>query len=183
MRAVAKNITIAAMQPSLKELVLVLNTNYEPINVCTIRRAMGLIFADKASMLQNGRGEIHTARQIYPAPSVIRLERMVRRPRPKVKLNKQEIFRRDHYTCQYCGRNDVELTLDHIIPRRLGGRHSWENLVAACRACNHRKGGRMLDSAGMNLLSHPEAPAASAQYIFGRYLNENTDWDSYIKGW
>lgn len=180
---VAKTITIAAMQPSLKEPVLVLNTNYEPINVCTIRRAMGLIFADKASMLVNGRGEIHTSRQIYPAPSVIRLERMIRRPRPKVKLNKQEIFRRDSHACQYCGRTDVELTLDHIIPRRLGGKHSWENLVTACRACNHRKGGRMLDSAGMNLLSRPTAPTASAQYIFSRYLPANANWDSFIKGW
>lgn len=171
------------MQPSLKELVLVLNTNYEPINVCTMRRAMGLIFSEKASMLQNGRGEIHTAREVYPAPSVIRLERMVRRPRPKVKLNKQEIFRRDGHTCQYCGRKDVELTLDHILPRRLGGRHSWDNLITACRACNHHKGGRVLVEAGMQLLSQPHAPAASAQYIFGRYLAENTDWDSFIKGW
>lgn len=171
------------MQPNLREPVLVLNTNYEPLNVCTIRRAMGLIFADKASMLQNGRGEIHTSQDIFPAPSVIRLERMVKRPRPKVKLNKQEIFRRDSYTCQYCGRADIDLTLDHVIPRRLGGRHSWDNLVTACRVCNHRKGGRMADSAGMALLTRPQAPAASAQYIFGRYLDANQDWSNYIKGW
>ena len=79
------------MQSSLKDPVLVLNTNYEPLNVCTIRRAMGLIFSDKASMLANGRGEIHTSRDIFPAPSVIRLERMIKRPRPNVKLNKQEV--------------------------------------------------------------------------------------------
>lgn len=171
------------MQSSLKDPVLVLNTNYAPLNVCTIRRAMGLIFSDKASMLANGRGEIHTARTIFPAPSVIRLERMVRRPRPTVKLNKQEVFRRDSYTCQYCGRAGMELTLDHVIPRRLGGKHSWENLVTACRVCNHRKGGRMADSAGMTLLNHPQAPAASAQYIFGRYLTEFREWGTFIEGW
>lgn len=171
------------MQSSLKDPVLVLNTNYEPLNVCTIRRAMGLIFEDKASMLANGRGEIHTARTIYPAPSVIRLERMVRRPRPTVKLNKQEIFRRDNYTCQYCGRTGTDLTLDHVIPRRLGGKHSWDNLVAACRVCNHRKGGRMVDSAGMALMNHPKAPTATAQYIFGRYLNQYQEWLTFIQGW
>jgi len=171
------------MQSSLRDPVLVLNANYEPLNVCTIRRAMGLIFSDKASMLLNGRGEIHTSRNIFAAPSVIRLDRMIKRPRPNVKLNKQEVFRRDSYTCQYCGRTEADLTLDHVIPRRLGGTHSWENLVAACRVCNHRKGGRMLDSAGMHLTKRPEAPAASAQYIFGRYLNSNHEWVTYIEGW
>lgn len=172
-----------AMQPNLKEPVLVLNANYEPLNVCTIRRAMGLIFTDKASMLVNGRGEIHTATLSYPAPSVIRLERMIKRPRPKVKLNKQEIFRRDNYTCQYCGRSDAELTVDHVIPRHLGGDHSWENLVAACRNCNHAKGGRTAENAGMRLLKRPEAPSASATYLFGRYLSNNQDWTNYINGW
>lgn len=171
------------MQSSLKDPVLVLNANYEPLNVCTIRRAMGLIFADKALMLVNGRGEIHTARSIYPAPSVIRLDRMIKRPRPSVKLNKHEIFRRDNYTCQYCGRSEPDLTLDHVIPRRLGGKHSWDNLVTACRVCNHRKGGRMADSTGMKLMTRPEAPAASAQYIFGRYINNNREWVTYIEGW
>jgi 5-methylcytosine-specific restriction endonuclease McrA len=171
------------MHPNLKEPVLVLNANYEPLNVCTIRRAMGLVFLDKASMLVNGRGEIRTADSIYPAPSVIRLERMIRRPRPKVKLNKQEIFRRDNHTCQYCGRTDADLTLDHVIPRRLGGEHSWENLVTACRNCNHSKGGRTAETAGMRLRSRPQAPSASAAYLFGRYLNHNQDWTSYIEGW
>ena len=171
------------MHSNLREPVLVLNANYEPLNVCTIRRAMGLIFADKASMLANGRGEIHTTRTTYPAPSVIRLENMIKRPRPKVKLNKQEVFRRDNHTCQYCGRNDVELTLDHVVPRHLGGSHTWENLVTACRACNHLKGGRIAELAGMRLRNRPVAPTASAQYIFGRYLTSNQDWITYIKGW
>ncbi len=171
------------MHPNLKEPVLVLNANFEPLNVCTIRRAVGLMIAEKASMLVNGRGEIHTSKAMYPAPSVIRLERQVRRPRPNVKLNKQEIFRRDGYTCQYCGSTENELTLDHVIPRRLGGKHTWENLVTACKSCNHRKGGRMVDGAGMNLMSTPNTPAASAQYIFGRYVGANKEWANYIQGW
>ncbi|MCG8379811.1 MAG: HNH endonuclease [Proteobacteria bacterium] len=171
------------MHSSLKEPVLVLNANYEPLNVCTIRRAMGLIFAEKADMLVNGRGEIRTSRTTFPAPSVIRLGRMIKRPRPQVKLNKQEVFRRDNHTCQYCGAREAELTLDHVLPRSQGGLHTWENLVAACRHCNHRKGGRTAEKAGMRLNKRPVAPSASASYRFGRYLQANEEWGSYIQGW
>lgn len=171
------------MNSNLREPVLVLNANFEPLNVCTIRRAMGLIFADKASMLVNGRGEIRSAQRAYEAPSVIRLGVMIKRPRPKIKLNKQEVFRRDNYTCQYCGRTGSELTLDHVVPRRLGGLHTWENLVTACRQCNHHKGGRRVEHVGMKLRKRPEAPSASAQYIFGRYLTQNEEWNMYIEGW
>jgi 5-methylcytosine-specific restriction endonuclease McrA len=171
------------MHKNLKEPVLVLNANYEPLNVCTIRRAMGLIFAEKAAMLANGRGEIRTIRRSYPAPSVIRLGSMIKRPRPQVKLNKREIFRRDNHTCQYCGKNGGQLTLDHVIPRNLGGEHTWGNLVAACRLCNHRKGGRLAVHAGMKLRSTPKAPASTAKYRFGRYLQNNETWDNYIVGW
>lgn len=171
------------MHKNLKEPVLVLNANYEPLNVCTIRRAMGLIFMEKADMLANGRGEIHTSKRSYPAPSVIRLGNMIRRPRPQVKLSKQEIFRRDNHSCQYCGKNSGPLTIDHVIPRSMGGAHSWENLVAACRLCNHKKGGRLAAQAGMQLRTQPKAPSASAEYRFGRYLNNKLEWDSYIQGW
>ncbi|RME91123.1 MAG: HNH endonuclease, partial [Anaerolineae bacterium] len=120
--------------------VLVLNANFEPINVCTTRRAIGLILAGKAAMVVNGRGYIHTVSQAFPRPSVIRLERMIHRPRPRVKLTRREIFRRDNYTCQYCGRRTPMLTVDHVLPRHLGGKHTWTNVVTACPACNHRKG-------------------------------------------
>ncbi|MQC26327.1 MAG: HNH endonuclease [Chloroflexi bacterium] len=171
------------MHSSLLEPVLVLNANFEPMNVCTIRRAMGLIFSDKASMLVNGRGEVHTSSTSFPAPSVIRLDRMIKRPRPQIKLNKQEVFRRDRHTCQYCGSADGELTLDHVVPRHLGGSHSWDNLVTACRTCNHKKGGRTVENAGMQPRNRPSAPSASAKYIFGRYLSNNQGWDTYIEGW
>ena len=108
---------------------------------------------------------------------------MVKRPRPTVKLNKSEIFRRDHYTCQYCGKRTSNLTLDHIIPRHMGGAHTWENLVAACPSCNLRKGGRMVRQAGMRLLSKPAAPPASADYIFGKYLPNNEEWINFVSGW
>ncbi len=163
--------------------VLVLNANFEPINVCNTRRAIGLILTGKAILVQNGRGEIRTVSQTFPRPSIIRLERMVRRPRPRVKLTKREILRRDEYTCQYCGQHMPYLTIDHVIPRRLGGQHIWENLVTACPSCNHRKGGRTLEQAQMHLRRPPTEPPMSARYIFARHLKENMEWLPFIEGW
>lgn len=163
--------------------VLVLNANFEPINVCTTRRALGLILNGKASMVLNGRGVVHSVSQAFPKPSIIRLDKMIKRPRPKVRLSKREILRRDEYTCQYCGVKFNYLTIDHILPRRLGGGHTWENLVAACPNCNHRKGGRTLDQANMRLLRPPSEPPASAHYLFGRHLHNNLEWAPFVEGW
>jgi 5-methylcytosine-specific restriction endonuclease McrA len=163
--------------------VLVLNANFEPLNVCDTRRAVGLILLNKASLILNGRGEIQTVSSRFPAPSIIRLERMIKRPRQSVRLTKREVFRRDNYTCQYCGQRPLRLTVDHVIPRRLGGGHTWENLVTACPACNLRKGGRMLEHANMVLMHHPVEPPASALYLFGRYLDNNREWIPFIEGW
>jgi len=163
--------------------VLVLNANFEPINVCTIRRAINLILNGKADLIMNGRGEIKTVSHSYPRPSIIRLEKMIKRPRPHIRLTKREILRRDDYSCQYCGQHVAYLTIDHIVPRRLGGEHSWENLVAACPSCNHRKGGRTLDQAQMRLLHYPEEPPTSAFYLFARHLKENQEWLPFVEGW
>src|SRR5512140_3316650 len=126
----------------MTEAVLVLNANYEPVNVCDLRRAINLILAEKAMLVLNGRGVIHTVSQMYPMPSIIRLNLMINRPRAVVKLTRREVFRRDNYTCQYCGKHTINLTIDHVIPRHMGGRHIWTNVVAACSSCNHHKGGR-----------------------------------------
>jgi 5-methylcytosine-specific restriction endonuclease McrA len=167
----------------MHEPVLVLNANFEPINVCNTRRAIGLILSGKAGLVLNGRGEIKTVRSTFPRPSIIRLEKMIKRPRPTIKLTKREILRRDDYTCQYCGYRSTHLTIDHVVPRRLGGQHSWDNLVAACPACNHRKGGRMIEQAQMRLLHAPVEPPSSAFYLYSRHLGENSEWVPFIKGW
>jgi 5-methylcytosine-specific restriction endonuclease McrA len=101
-------------------LVLVLNANFEPIHVCTTHRAINLILSGKAILVLNGRGEIKTVSRSFPCPSIIRLDKMIKRPRPSVRLTKREILRRDDFTCQYCGQRFAYLTIDHIIPRRLG---------------------------------------------------------------
>jgi 5-methylcytosine-specific restriction endonuclease McrA len=163
--------------------VLVLNANFEPINICDTRRAIGLILSGKADMVMNGRGYIHTISLNLPRPSVIRLEEMVHRPRMRVKLTRREVFRRDNYTCQYCGRHGSDLTLDHVLPKHLGGGHVWDNVVAACPSCNHHKGGRKLDESHMKLLHIPKEPPPSAYYVFGRHLEKNMEWEQFIQGW
>ncbi len=165
------------------EPVLMLNANFEPLHVCTTRRAICLVLTGKADMVLNGRGVIRTVSRSYPRPSIIRLGKMIKRPRPRVRLTKREVLRRDNYICQYCGKQTPFLTIDHVIPRRLGGEHSWENLVAACPPCNHRKGSRTLKQAHMNLLHLPKEPPASTYYLFSRHLTDNTDWQPYIEGW
>ncbi len=167
----------------MNEPVLVLNANFEPIHVCSTRRAIGLILAGKAGMIANGRGNIRTISKLLPRPSVIRLESQIHRPRPRVKLTRRELFRRDNYTCQYCGKRDFHLTIDHVMPRHLGGKHIWTNLVTACSTCNHRKGGRKVDEAHMHLSRIPKEPPAEAAYIFGKHLSENQEWAQYISGW
>jgi 5-methylcytosine-specific restriction endonuclease McrA len=163
--------------------VLVLNANFEPINVCDTRRAVSLIMTGKASLVLNGRGEIKTVSRAFPRPSIIRLDRMVKRPRPRVKLTKREILRRDNYTCQYCGQHVPYLTVDHVVPRHLGGEQTWDNLTTACPACNHRKGGRTLEQAHMHLMRRPAEPPSSAEYIFARHLKDNQEWLPFVSGW
>ncbi len=163
--------------------VLVLNANFEPVNVCDTRRAIILLLTDKASLVINGRGVIKTVNTCFPRPSVIRLQKMVSRPRSQLKLTRREVFRRDNYTCQYCGKKTTDLTIDHVIPRHMGGQHIWNNVVAACPLCNHRKGGRTTEEANMRLLHRPASPPSSAQYIFGRHLSENSEWEVFLTGW
>jgi 5-methylcytosine-specific restriction endonuclease McrA len=163
--------------------VLVLNANFEPINVCNLHRALNLMLSGKASLIANGRGVVKTVSRTYPCPSIIRLEQMIQRPHVRVRLTRREVFRRDNYTCQYCGKKLPNLTIDHVIPKRLGGRQTWGNVVAACAACNHRKGGRLPEEAGMRPIKPPQEPPMSALYVFGKYLGENADWLPYVEGW
>jgi 5-methylcytosine-specific restriction endonuclease McrA len=144
---------------------------------------MGLILTGKAMVVENGRGSIRTVSRTYERPSVIRLVYMVRRPRPRVRLCKREILRRDAYRCQYCGRETSHLTIDHVMPRHRGGEYRWDNLVAACPECNRRKGGRTPAETNLELRRKPFEPRPTAEYVFGRYANNFNEWADYLAGW
>ncbi len=167
----------------LSEPVLLLNVNFEPLHVCSTRRALALVWVGKAEIILNGRGHIRSSSQKFDLPSIIRLNYMVKRPYPQIALSKREILRRDDFTCQYCGRRTNILTIDHVTPRHAGGSHSWSNLVAACQGCNRRKGGKTLDQVNMSLQRPPAEPPNSARYRFGRHLRARTEWLPFVDGW
>ncbi|MDY6873625.1 MAG: HNH endonuclease, partial [Chloroflexota bacterium] len=159
------------------------NANFQPINVTSTYRAINLVLAEKATLVMNGRGEIHSVSRTFPLPSVIRLTRMIKRPRPIVKLTRKEIFRRDNYTCQYCGRHQSNLTIDHVIPRHMGGQTQWDNVVTACQRCNHIKGGMTPKQSGMVPLKKPKRPPSTATYLFGKHLQQSNEWREFLIGW
>lgn len=164
--------------------VLVLNQNYEPLNVCSLRRALILVIGEKAEILEGYDAKVYSATHDFDAPSVIRLFRLIRRPRPRVKLTRKEIFARDDYTCQYCGIRKTDLTIDHVMPRSKGGLHTWDNVVTACRACNHRKGGKTIQQAKLKLIREPFEPRAGIYYTIERRLNStlNESWLPFLPG-
>lgn len=168
----------------VNKAVLVLNQNYEPLNVCNARRAVVLVIDGKAEVLETHDSVISTCSSSFPYPSVIRLVYLVKRPRPRVKLTRKEVFIRDRFTCQYCGRQSSDLTIDHIVPRSKGGVHSWDNLVSACRGCNHRKGGKTLGEARMALRRIPFEPSPGRYYTIERRIDARvySAWEKFLPG-
>jgi 5-methylcytosine-specific restriction endonuclease McrA len=140
--------------------VLVLNASYEPINVCTVRRAAVLILKNRAEILEEGEWALHAESFTLARPVVIRLLTYVRIPRDahRRKITRRAVFARDRWTCQYCGHERGSLTVDHVIPRSKGGASSWENIVTCCAPCNRRKGDRLPRQANMVPARRPKAP-------------------------
>ena len=139
--------------------VLILNQNYEPMSVCNVKKAIILLFLGKAELIEAHHGkQIRSVSMAMPFPSIVRLGVYVRVPYKKIILSRKNILRRDGHRCQYCGRTDVTLTVDHIVPKSNSGEDTWENLVTACVECNNKKGSRTPDDAHMRLLRRPMKP-------------------------
>ena len=139
--------------------VLVLNATYEPIHVCTVRRAIVLLLKEKAEVLEHASYELHSATATIARPLVIRLVSYVRVPlrARRRRITRRAVFARDDWTCQYCGARS-NLTVDHVIPRSKGGQSVWENIVASCAPCNRRKGDRTPRQANMRPRQDPRTP-------------------------
>lgn len=163
--------------------VLLLNRSFEPLQVCDVRRAIVLLFTGRAQRVEDTADLMRSPSIAVFVPSVIRLERFIRRPlNHTLSFNKKNILKRDWYTCNYCGRNSGErMTIDHVIPRSLGGKTIWENVVSACRSCNTRKGNRTPQQAGMRLLRKPVKPI-SALYltILAQSARHLHVWEKYL---
>lgn len=159
--------------------VLVLNHDYRALSVCSVERAVILVFLRKAEMVYAAPGRhIRTAREQHPWPSIVRLKVYAPVPYKKIMLTRRNLLRRDRSRCQYCGTSE-KLTLDHVLPRSRGGRDTWENLVTACMPCNNRKGNRTPEEAGMRLLRPPFRPS---HVMFIRHIIGTLDdtWKPYL---
>ena len=147
-------------------VTLVLNATYEPLCIVPLRRAVVLVLAGKADIVEVRAGYLHSERLAIPSPDVVRLSRYVRIPyRGGAALTRRAVLDRDEHRCAYCqARAD---TVDHVVPRSRGGRHEWTNVVAACSRCNHRKGNRLLSEIGWALRVPAVQPPAALTLIHG----------------
>jgi 5-methylcytosine-specific restriction endonuclease McrA len=161
--------------------VLVLNASYEPINVCTMRRAAVLVLKERAEVLEERNGALRSERLAMARPCVIRLIRYVRIPRDvhRRKITRKAVLARDAWTCQYCGHQATGLTVDHVIPRSRGGESVWENIVASCAPCNRRKGNRTPHEARMHPANRPKPPGPT---VFIRIASPRVPaaWEQYL---
>lgn len=167
----------------LSENVLVLNSTYEAVNICTVKRAVILIYKGIATSLEVTNRAIHSPTTSFRVPSVIKLSRYIKVPHKKVVLSRKNVLIRDKYTCQYCGKKfpPSELTIDHIIPKSKGGHTRWDNVVTCCKRCNNRKGMRTPWEAGMTLVKKPSAPNFIYFLHIVRHIgNENKSWMKYL---
>jgi 5-methylcytosine-specific restriction endonuclease McrA len=157
---------------------LVLNASYEPLCVVPVRRAVILVLKQKAEVVHESDRELRSERTVFCAPSVIRLIHFVKVPfRTKVPLNRRAVFARDANRCQYCAAPAENI--DHVIPRSKGGPHAWDNVVAACRPCNAKKGDSLLEQTSMVLRKRPVAPHTLTWMIVA-VGSMSPDWEPYL---
>jgi 5-methylcytosine-specific restriction endonuclease McrA len=174
-------VAVAAARRLTRGRVLVLNASYEPLNVCTVRRALVLLLKEKAEVLENGDGVLRSETMRLDRPEVIRLVSFVKVPRDihRRRITRKAVLARDGWTCQYCGTTRPALTVDHVIPRSRGGASVWENIVASCAPCNRRKGNRLPREVSMHPRKLPRPPGPT---VFIRIAAPRTPktWEPYL---
>ena len=171
--------------------VLLLNGGtWEPLTVVSIPRAINLLLAGKAIVVEESGRFLRTVRDRFPVPSVIALRHFINVPRRHAHWSRQGVLVRDNYTCIYCGATPGvvvrgkmltkrDLTVDHILPVSRGGKNTWSNTACACFACNHRKGNRLPGEAGLRLLWEPKTPRTS--YLVIEMGSGPATWKRYIE--
>ena len=186
----------------LSQGVLVLNRNWIAVHICSVRRAMSLVYQGCARVVsadyqvhdftswealsrhvdRHGNEFIRTPSAQILVPEVILLSGFMRMPPRTVKFNRRNIYLRDQYTCQYCGvrPSKEHLTIDHIIPRSKGGRSTWENVVLACQSCNAHKGSFLAHEVGMKLLKPAHRPHWLATLRHNLRGPERPIWQRFV---
>lgn len=184
---------------SLSDPVLVLNRTFQPVHVTGVRRAMCMLYLGIARALDRAfttydfedwaRRHPHDDEDVLATPDrrigiprILVLVTYDTIPKGVVRLSRRNIFLRDGYRCQYCGRRPAqrELNLDHIHPRSRGGPTTWENLVCCCRTCNLLKGGRTPDESGMRLLRRPRRPGWTPALQLASFPLRYEEWRPFL---
>lgn len=150
------------------------------MSICNLQRAIILLYLGKAELIASKDSKmIRSVSTAYPFPTIVRLRIYIRVPYKKIVLSRKNILRRDLYSCQYCRRSDVPLTIDHVIPKSKGGDDSWENLITACISCNNKKGDRTLEESRMSLIKKPTKPShiTFMKHFVGKI---DEDWKPYL---
>ncbi len=138
---------------------LVLNYSYEPLQFCSAKRAIIMVFNERAEFIESDGYVIHSPTTTFKLPAVIRVLNIVNRSKRRgVSFSKKNILRRDNFTCQYCRAKNKSLTVDHIVPKSRGGKSNWVNVVVACKPCNLKKGDQTPSEKGMQLIKKPSTP-------------------------
>lgn len=171
--------------------VLLLNgSTWEPLAVISVQRAINLLLDEKAVVVEESGEFLRTVRDKFSIPSVIALRRYINVPRRHAHWSRKGVLVRDNYTCIYCGAQlgalqrgkvlaKADFTIDHIVPRSKGGRDTWTNTACACSACNHKKGDRMPNDAGMRLRWEPKTPRTS--YLVIALGTGPATWKRYVE--
>lgn len=170
--------------------VLLLNgSTWEPLDIISVPRAINLVLAEKAVVIEQSGAFLRTVRDKFAVPSVIALRRYINVPRRNAPWSRKNVLMRDAYQCIYCGiepgqiqnnkvLNKSDMTIDHILPKSRGGKDTWTNTACACPRCNHRKGNHLPNEAGMKLRWEPRRPRTS--YLVVEFGNEYETWKRYI---
>jgi len=176
---------------ALKNRVLLLNgSNWEPLAVISVPRAINLLLAGKAVVIEQSGHFLQTIREQFPVPSVIALRTYINVPRRQAHWSRKGVLVRDNYTCIYCGVQPGSLlkgkplsrhdfTVDHIFPKSRGGKDVWTNTACACYNCNHRKGDKLPNEIGMKLKWEPKTPRTS--YLVIAIGTGPDAWKRYIE--
>ena len=158
---------------------LILNSTFQPLSLATPKRALALLFGKKINVLKESDIILRSVDRSIAIPKVTVLTYYVKAPYARrVALNRENIFIRDSFICQYCG--DKAESIDHIMPKSKGGSHEWSNVVACCKKCNLLKADKLLGKTSLLLQKSPSIPGGNfwIKTIIGN--NPDPDWKEYL---
>lgn len=162
---------------------LLLSNYFEPLAFIGLKRIARLLAKEKVEIISVWDDDyINWCSGVVKYPSILRLKYKINYINPITRFSRKSLFRRDQYCCQYCGKalSSRSITIDHVLPRSLGGKTNWENCVSACLKCNSNKRDRTPEQADMKLLSPPTIPTRRSFLEFNYINPKHEDWNIYI---